>query len=225
MDYFDRVVQVTEFTEIEAGLKVGDNVQVAGRIEEDEIFWAARIARTEGAGSNFRFAGILTDIGNNVWGISGIKVTVDSNTTLYGDFVVGNPVTVEAGIKEDGTWLATTINLVTPEGRHFDFIGVVQSINPWTVSGVSFDTANWTEIDADIKMSDKVRVSGMVGAEGIWVAESIELFDTGKATGFAFFGQVLRLLAGFKRTVPGWRQISNTPVCVSVRDVSCSIVS
>lgn len=60
----------TEFTEIEAGFKVWDNVQVAGRIAEDEIFWTARIARTEGAGSNFRFAGILTDIGNDVWVIS-----------------------------------------------------------------------------------------------------------------------------------------------------------
>ena len=74
--------------------------------------------------------------------------------------MVGNPVAAEGVIKEDGTWLATTINLVTPEGYHFEFIGEVQSINPWTVSGVSFDTADWTEIDADIKVGDKVRVTG-----------------------------------------------------------------
>ena len=82
--------------------------------------------------------------------------------TLYGDFVIGNPVMVEGVIKEDGTWLATTIDLVTPEGYRFEFIGEVQSINPWIVSGVGFDTADWTEIDADIQVGDKVRVSGLV---------------------------------------------------------------
>ena len=188
-----RVVQVNEFTAIEAGLKLGDSVQAAGRIAEDGTFWAARLSRAEGAGSNFRFAGILTSIDNDVWVISGIKVTVDANTTLYGDFVPGNPVAVEGVIKEDGTWLATTINLVTPEGYRFEFIGVVQGLSPWTVSGVSFDTTDWTEIDADIKVGDQVRVAGMVTADGIWVAESIELLDTEHVTSFAFFGPVLSI--------------------------------
>ena len=188
-----RVVQVNEFTAIEAGLKVGDNVQVVGGMAEDGTFWATRLSQTEGAGSNFRFAGILTSMGNDVWVISGIKVTVDGNTTLYGDFVLGNPVAVEGVIKEDGTWLATTINLVTPEGYRFEFIGVVQSISPWIVSGVGFDTADWTEIDADIKVGDQVRVSGLVSADGIWVAERIERLDTEHSTSFAFFGPVLSI--------------------------------
>ncbi len=188
-----RVVQVNEFTAIEAGLKVGDNVQVTGEIAEDGIFWAARLSRTEGAGSYFRFAGIITSIGNNVWIISGIKVTVDKSTTLYGDFVLGNPVAVEGIVKEDGTWLATTINLVTPQGYYFEFIGVVQSLSPWTVSGVSFDTADWTEIDADIQVGNRVRVTGMINADGLWVAERIERLDTEQATSFAFFGPVLSI--------------------------------
>ncbi len=189
----NRVVPVNQFTAMEAGLKVGDSVQVAGEITEDGNFWAARISRTEGAGSNFRFGGILTDIGNDTWVISGIKVTVDESTTRYGDFVVGNPVAVEGVIKEDGTWLATTINLVTPEGYHFEFIGKVQSLSPWTVSEVSFDTADWTEIDAGIKVGNQVRVAGKVSADGIWVAERIELLDTEHPTSFAFFGPVISI--------------------------------
>jgi hypothetical protein len=187
------VVQVNEFTEIEDGLKVGDNVLVVGSMAEDGTFWAVRLSRTEGAGSNFRFAGILASMGNDGWVISGIKVTVDASTTLYGDFVVGNPVAVDGVIKEDGTWLATTINLVTPEGYSFEFIGVVQSLSPWTVSGVSFDVADWTEIDADIQVGNQVRVTGMVSADGLWVAERIELLDTEHATSFAFFGPVLNV--------------------------------
>ena len=100
---------------------------------------------------------------------------------------------VEGVIKEDGTWLATPIDLVTPEGYRFEFIGVVQSLSPWTVSGVSFDVADWTEIDADIKVGNQVRVAGMVSADGIWVAESIERLDTEHATSFDFFGPVLSL--------------------------------
>jgi hypothetical protein len=202
-----RVVQVNEFTDIEAGLKVGGNTQVMGGIAEDGTFLATRLSQTEGVGSNFRFAGILTDIGNDVWVISGIKVTVDKSTTLYSDFVVGNPVAVEGVIKENGTWLATTINLVTPEGYRFEFIGVIQSLSPWTVSGVSFDTADWTEIDADIKVRDKVRTTGVVNADGIWVAETIELVDTAHATSFTFFGPVLSInpwnVRGVSLTVDG----------------------
>ena len=188
-----RVVPVNESTAIEAGLKLGDSVQVAGGIAEDGSFWAARISRTEGAGSNFRFDGILTSIGNDIWVISGIKVMVDESTTRYGDFVAGNPVAVAGVIQEDGTWQATTINLVTPDGYRFEFIGVVQSLSPWTVSGVSFDTADWTEIDADIKVRNQVRVTGKVSADGIWVAESIERLDTEHPTSFAFFGSVISI--------------------------------
>jgi len=188
-----REMQVDEFSEIEPGLKLGDTVQVAGKTAADGAFLATRLNQTEEAGSNFRFAGIITSMDNNIWIISGIKVTVDENTTLYGDFVVGNPVKVDGMIKEDGTWLAKTINLVTPEGYRFEFIGEVQSISPWIVSGVGFDTADWTEIDAEIQVGDKVRVSGLVEADGKWVAESIELLDTEHSTNFAFFGPVLSI--------------------------------
>ncbi len=188
-----RAVQVNEFTAMEAGLMVGDTVRVAGGIAEDGAFWAVRINQTVGAGSNFRFAGILASINNSIWVISGIQVTVDENTTLYGDFVIGNPVAVEGIIKADGTWLATTINLVTPEGYRFEFIGEVQSLSPWTVSGVSFDTTEWTEMDADIKIGDQVCVAGVITIDGIWVAESIELLNTEHATSFSFFGPVLSI--------------------------------
>ncbi len=188
-----RVVQVNESTVIEAGLKVGDSVQVAGTVAADGIFRAARINRTEGAGSNFRFAGILSSISPDVWIISGIKVTIGVSTTLNGDFAVGNPVAVEGVIKADGTWLATSIDLVTPAGYHFEFTGAVEGLSPWTVSGVSFDVADWTEIDAGIKVGDKVRVAGTINADGRWVAEQIERLDTEHATSFDFFGPVLSM--------------------------------
>jgi hypothetical protein len=41
------------------------------------------------------------------------------------------------------------------------------------------------------RMGEKVRVSGMVSADGIWVAEKIERIDTEHETSFAFYGPVL----------------------------------
>jgi len=188
-----RMVQINEFSALDDGLKVGDTVQVMGEMAEDGSFWATRIYRTEGAGSDFHFAGILTSMGTEEWVISGIKVMVDGNTALNGDFVAGHPVVVEGVIREDGTWLATNIDLVTPGGYRFEFSGVVQSISPWIVSEVGFDTDDWTEIDTDIQVGEQVRVAGLVSADGIWVAEKIERLDTEHAASFAFFGPVLSI--------------------------------
>ena len=107
--------------------------------------------------------------------------------------MIGNPLEVEGVIKEDGTWLAKTINLVTPGGYSFEFTGKVQSINPWIVSGVGFDTSDWTEIDSGIRVGDKVRVAGLVNTDGIWVAETIELLDNAHPTSFIFFGPVVSI--------------------------------
>jgi hypothetical protein len=207
------VVQVNDFTTIDAALKVGDNAQVLSGIAEDGTFLAKNLSQTEGAGTNFRFSGVIANISNDVWVISGIKVTVDKNTTRYGDFVLGNPLEVEGVIKEDGTWLAKTINLVTPEGYHFDYTGVVQSLSPWIVSGISFDTADWTDIDASIKVGDKVHTTGVINPDGIWVAETIALLDTAHPTSFAFFGPVISInpwnVRGVSLTVDGNTIIKN----------------
>ncbi|HUF38131.1 MAG TPA: DUF5666 domain-containing protein, partial [Anaerolineales bacterium] len=188
-----REVRIDEITAIEAGLAVGDNVQVVGAVAEDGIFWASRISRTDNGGSNFRFAGILTRIGRDVWMISGINVEVDENTVFDGDFEVGDPMLVAGVIMENGTWLATYLNLVSPQEYRFEFVGRLESLSPWTVSGISFDTAEWTKMDADLRVGDPVRVTGTIGMHGTWIAERIERFDTEHETSFAFFGPVLSI--------------------------------
>jgi Domain of unknown function (DUF5666)/FecR protein len=209
-----RSVQVDELTAIETGLKVGDNVQVEGGMADDGIMWATRLSQTAGAGSNFQFSGIVASTGKDVWVISGITVTVGVSTTLKGNIVAGNPVVVAGVIKADGTWLATSIDLATPEGYRFEFVGVVQTISPWKVSGVGFDTADWTEIDAGIQVGNQVRVAGLVSADGIWTAERIERLDTAHATSFAFFGPVLSLnpwkVGGVSLIVDGRTTITGT---------------
>lgn len=78
----------------------------------------------------------------------------------------------------------------------------MQSLSPWIVSGISFDTADWTEIDASIKVGDKVHTAGVINPDGIWVAETIELLDTAHPTSFAFFGPVISINPWNVRGVP-----------------------
>lgn len=186
-----RAVQVDALTVIEPGLTVGDDVLVAGGITADGTFWATRLSQTDGTGSNFRFAGILASMSDAVWFISGMSITVDAATVLNGEFSVGQPVVAEGLILADGTWRATSIDLVTPGGYHFEFSGAVQSLSPWVVAGVGFDTAEWTEIDADLQVGTQVRVAGVISADGVWVAETIERLDTDHTTRFTFFGPVV----------------------------------
>lgn len=70
---------------------------------------------------------------------------------------------------------------------------MVESLSPWTVFGVSFDVADWTEIDAGLKVGDKVRVAGTINADGRWVAEQIERLDMEHPTSFDFFGPVISM--------------------------------
>jgi hypothetical protein len=186
-----RTVQVDEQTVLETGLAVGDHVEVTGRIANDGRFWATALHHADDTRSTFRFAGILTSKTADQWTISGLKVTVNASTTLSNDFNISNLVLVEGVLQADGKWVATAITLVSPENYRFELVGVVQSLSPWTVSGVSFDIADETEIDTDIQVGDEVRVVGLVKADGRWVAERIEKRVTTPGTRFDFFGPVL----------------------------------
>jgi hypothetical protein len=141
-------------------------------------------------------------LGKDVWVISGINVTVDINTTLNGDFEVGNPVVAAGVIGKNGTWLAKSVELIRPEEYRFEFTGKVQSLGPWTVAGISFDTGEFTEIDADINVGNTVRVTGIVSTDGIWTAELIEKLNTDHQNSFTFFGPVVSINPWNVREVP-----------------------
>ena len=63
---------------------------------------------------------------------------------------------------------------------------------PWTVSGITFTTTEQTDIDAGIKIGDRVKVEGRVLADGTWLAEEVRLLDAQTLT-FEFIGQVTHI--------------------------------
>ncbi|HEX6387607.1 MAG TPA: DUF5666 domain-containing protein, partial [Anaerolineae bacterium] len=82
-------------------------------------------------------------------------------------------------ILEDGTWLAREIRRQADDLPNFEFTGVVQSVDPWQVAGIGFETRPWTIIAPGIGVGDLVRVRGSILSDGTWVAGSITpLTDT-----------------------------------------------
>lgn len=183
-------IAVDEETELPAEAEAGDLVLVEGVVEEDGTMRAESIRLLLEPGLAFTFAGAVQSIGDEYWMISGVSVTVNADTAIEAGIEVSDTVRVRGQILEDGTWLAESIALLTlPTGR-FEFAGLVEGIDPWMVSGVSFETRAWTEIKGTIELGDRVRVEGQILTDGTWVADEIKPLDEDEGLRFEFAGQV-----------------------------------
>jgi uncharacterized protein DUF5666/FecR-like protein len=181
-----RVVHVDSVTNIEAGIAVGDQVEVQGGIAKDGTWWASSIALS--AANTFEFTGVVQSIISDTWTISGISVTVNVSTTIDAGIVVSDVVHVKGEILDDGTWQATSIQKAAEST--FDFVGVVMSMDPWIVSGIPISVTEETQIDEGIAIGNRVRAKGRVLADGTWLAESITQIDEGKRHHVEFTAKV-----------------------------------
>ena len=188
-----RPVRVNRDTDIMAGIKIGGLVNVEGIIQPDGTLLAEHIRPADvKAGLPFEFTGLVQSIVSKTWTISGVPIAVDVNTHIDPGLAAGDVVKVEGRILPSGTWLAASIQRAAPQEREFEFTGVVQSMAPWVVSGISFQTDGQTEIEAGIKIGDRVKVQGRVLDDGTWLAEEIKRLDDG-AQRFQFVGRVIRI--------------------------------
>ncbi len=184
-------IAVDEATDVEDGIVVGDTVRVDGLIQDDGSFLAEQIrliARDDGL--PFEFTGVVEAMAGDAWTISGIAITSDADTEVDTAIVVGDVVKVEGQILADGVWLAHEIKLVDDDENEFEITGVVETMAPWRVAGIEFETRDWTEIDPDVAIGDLVKVEGIILADGTWVADEIERLDDGGVLTFVFYGAV-----------------------------------
>ena len=164
---------------VDAGIDVGDMVRAEGIVGEDGSLLAQRISLLDDSDGlePFEFTGVVESKGDPTWTVSGVDITVDGQTEIKGDPVVGDLVKVEGWIQENGDWLADEIKLIEEEDAKFEFTGVVEDMDPWMVSGIGFETDGSTEIDSDIMIGDLVKVEGHILADGTWLADEIKLLD------------------------------------------------
>jgi len=186
----DREVRVDELTTIDEGIEVGDAVEVIGGIAQDGTFWASAISLLDETGSPFEFTGVVEEIADLGWTISGIAIAIDDQTKIGEGIEVGEVVKVEGHIRDDGTWLAEEIKLAEEEDRAFEITGEVESIGPWRVAGTEFETEAATEIDDGLTVGDRVKVEGRILEDGRWVADEIRRLDQEDEHRFEFVGEV-----------------------------------
>jgi hypothetical protein len=171
-----QTISVTAETDVEAGIEVGDKVNAQGLVLPSGALVAEQISLVEDQpGLPFEFTGVVQGI--DPWIISGVAMSVTAETDVEPGIEVGDVVQASGMILEDGAWLAQSIQLAEQDENEFEFTGLVESIDPWTVSGLSFETRDWTEIDSGIQVGDRVKVEGRILDDGAWVADEIELLD------------------------------------------------
>ena len=166
-------IAVDDDTVIEENIEVGDVVHVTGVILADGTWLAHQIELVEEE-SDFEFTGIVNSI--DPWIVAGIGFEVDEFTAIDEGIEVDSLVHVQGQILADGTWLATSIALLDEETEiTVIFVGTVDSIDPWIVSGISLETDDDTEIEPGIVVSDTVQVTAVILPDGTFLAKTIEL--------------------------------------------------
>ena len=185
---------VTDAIELDEDIQLGDTVYVKGQIDSDSRLRAFKIERLdEETGLPFEFTGIVQNIGEGLWTVSGVTIIINDSTSLADGIEAGDRVVVKGRIQDDGSWLAHKITLA-PEGNSlFKIIGNIDSINPWKVAGISFGTNPDTVIQSDLLPGDLVRVEGVIDANGLWIATRIERIDDEAISKMILIGTVVSI--------------------------------
>lgn len=176
-------IVVNEHTEITGDPVVGDFVHVEGRILEDGTWLAREIKKVE-TSERFELIGTVESIAP--WIVAGTSFEVNEFTHIEPGILVGSLVRVTGRILEDGTWLARSIELLD-ESNTLVFIGIVDSIDPWVVNGLSLTTDANSQIDEGIVVNSLVRVTVLIQLDGTWLIQRMELLDIGPVIGCVEF--------------------------------------
>lgn len=165
-------------TEVEGEIESGDLVEVEGLILEGGALLAEHIRLIEEElGWPFHFVGVVQEMADEVWIVSGLTMAISDTTEIDEDILVGDVVKAQGVILDDDIWLAHSIERVEGQERDFEFTGYVESIDLWVVSGIAFETRDWTEIEAGIEVGDQVKVKGRILEDGTWVASEVKRLD------------------------------------------------
>jgi len=199
-----QTVAVTDLTDVEEGIDVGDLVRIDGVILEDGSLQAEKIRLIPDENEvPFEFTGVVQAIADQNWLISDIPVALDENTVLDEGLSVGDRVRVQGLILEDDTWLATSITRFFDENSAFEFVGTLDSMDPWMVAGISFEVREWTAIDDGVAVGDLVRVAGQILPDGTWLASEVRHYDEALLT--VLIGRVFSMdpwvVSGFELNV------------------------
>lgn len=198
-------VTVNVSATVEAGLAVGDVVDVRGHIQADGAWLAESITRA--VAGTFDFVGVV--ITTNPWNVSGVPLAVNAATQIDEGLVTGNRVRARGQVLADGTWLAASLVQLDDGNRHaIRFTAAVESIDPWVIGGVSVTVDARTRIIGAIAVDDLVTVKGNLQPDGVVLAKSITRVSGGN--GCASFSAIVSAVTGDNLTLLNGQTIALT---------------
>ena len=167
-----QVVMVDEITAIDAGVELGDVVQVRGRILSNSIWLARSIELVSPPTAEFSLTGIVQSM--DPWLVATVAFSTTAGTIIDEGIEVGDLVRVLGIILPDGTWVATHIlSLEDPEPNVIILIGIVTHIDPWSVNGLPLVVNGNTIIGPGVEVGTQVMVHVLIRPDGSWLALSI----------------------------------------------------
>jgi len=123
-------------------------------------------------GASFELVGELES--TDPWTVAGTAFEIRETTEIEAGLEVGDLVRVRGVILEDETWVAYSIELADePTDPIIILIGIVDSIDPWVVNGITLNVTDATDIQGEITVGMIVRVEILLLEDGTWEVLSI----------------------------------------------------
>ena len=196
-------VKVGVETNIQAGMVGIDSIQVGMKIEVEGVTGVdGSVVADEIHVREYQYRGIVDEIGQQSWRISGASLYVSDHTQIDAGIKPGDEVAVLVQSEDDSTYALAISHYTQPtpgplypnttpaypsldeeqpdiDIEELELDGVVDEINPeyWTVNGVSIYIAGDTQLEDGIHTGDEVSVRYIVGANGSYTAIEIDKSD------------------------------------------------
>jgi len=123
-------------------------------------------------GASFELIGELEN--TDPWTVAGQELETNDSTLIDDGLAVGDIVKVRGIITEDETWVAYSIESTDEQTDSvFVIIGVVDSVDPWLVNGISLNVTDETDIQGEVTTGTIVRVEILLLEDGSWEVLSI----------------------------------------------------
>ena len=201
-----QTIHLDENSQIIGNPDVGDVVAVNGRILNDSIWLAHTIRLLESQAPDFAFTGIVNSI--DPWIVAGIGFSTEPWTVIEPNINVGDRVRVRGTILADGTWVATSIQLLdTPNSQIISIVGTVASINPWVINGLPLIVDSSTVIIGNITVGTLVQARIELLPDGTWHVISIRPIFTAFGLGCFQISTAVVSLAGSQLSLKHWPTI------------------
>jgi len=201
-----QTIHLDENSQIIGNPDVGDVVVVNGRIRDDNIWLAHTIRLLESQAPDFAFTGIVNSI--DPWIVASIGFSTEPWTVIEPNINVGDRVRVRGTILADGTWVATSIQLLdSPNSQIISIVGTVASINPWVINGLPLIVDSGTVIIGNITVGILVQARIELLPNGTWHVISIRPIFTTFGLGCFQINTAVVSLAGNQLSLQHWPAI------------------